>query len=183
MVSTEVETPIYRKKKRGHPKNDGKTPEYREMEVINILDMHKQQRELAKRDAQYIYVQADEIRRRLETYGIKDFVPDVEVALLMAIKGFNVAKCFYDGQGNMKSMETCYVPPNVHAAMVFLKTFCPEKYGQLDQSEKTVFVNNFISPKVAAADLDRISRVAGNLLTSKTASNAEFENADSTEKP
>ena len=114
------------------------------------------------------HVQFNEIKARLERDGIESFVPDAERALLMSIRGYRTAKCIYNGDGVLQRMTEEYVGPNYQAALVFLKTFCAEKYGNMSDARNNFFVgNNVFSPQFADADVERIKRVAGSLLEIK----------------
>jgi hypothetical protein len=143
-----------------------KSAEYMDKEIEVVVAMEKVQQKLAKQNAEYVFVQAQAIKERLDEEGIEAFVPDAEVALLMAIKGYSVAKGFYnrtaDGDMELKRMETCYVQPNYQAAVLFLKTFAAEKYGKMAEVANNIY--NVVSTQVSDADLARMSRIAGSLL-------------------
>jgi hypothetical protein len=139
------------------------------MGKLRKKEIDKIQCQPVKQNAQYVEVQARQIKERLEKDGIESFVPDAEVAMVMSIKGYTVTKEFYDGNGNLKKVETTYIPPNHQAAIAFLKTFSPEKYGQMVDIHSNIFMgNNVISPQMMEADIQRIERFVGSFANSGT---------------
>ncbi len=107
------------------------------------------------------------LHQRLVENGIKDFLPDAAVALLMCIKGYPTSKMYYNAKGRMYRTIDEFVGPNYQAAIAFLKHVAPEKYAALDGGNPVGDIYNIFTDENVEIDIARLSRLAGSLLESK----------------